>query len=71
MSKFTVAEVKGRINAKFKNSPLSVNAAYYQNECHIRVRAETVQAYFDQGLITEKQLVSLNKWIADLKAKYL
>lgn len=72
MSKFTIAEAKARIEVKAKNAPLSKAAAYYQNECHIRVRADMVVDFCERGYITEAQKEKMMAgYIAQLKNKYL
>lgn len=69
---FTIAEAKARIEAKCKQAPLSKAAAYYQNESHIRVRADMVVDFCQRGYITEAQADKMQAgYIASLKAKFL
>ncbi|WVW37790.1 hypothetical protein Gekk315_00078 [Aeromonas phage Gekk3-15] len=69
---FTITEAKARIEAKCKQAPLSKAAAYFQNDCHIRVRADHVVDFFQRGYITEVQKDKMmNGYIASLKAKFL
>lgn len=69
----TIAEAKALIERKVgKNAPLSKSAAYYQNECHIRVRADKVEDLAVNGYITEAQAAKMQAgYIAQLKASYL
>lgn len=72
MRQFTITEAKARIEAKVKNAPLSKNAAYFQNEAHIRVRADWVVDFCQRGYITEAQAAKMQSgYIAALKEKYL
>jgi nuclear transport factor 2 (NTF2) superfamily protein len=69
---FTIAEAKARIEKKAANAPLSKAAAYYQNDCHIRVRADFVADFCERGYITEAQKEKMmNGYIASLKNKFL
>lgn len=58
--------------AKCKQAPLSKSAAYFQNDSHIRVRADMVVDFCQRGYITEAQAGRMQAgYIASLKAKFL
>lgn len=69
---YTIAEAKASCERRNKTNPLSVNASYAQNECHIRARRDSLESLFANGYISEvqynKMLVS---YIAKLQDKYL
>lgn len=72
MRKFTIAEAKASIERNCKHAPLSVNAAYFQNDSHINCRVYKIREFFELGYITEVQEQKMmNGYIAKLKEKYL
>lgn len=69
----TIAEAKALIERKVgKTAPLSKDAAYFQNECHIRIRADMVRTLRDMGKLSIERAAKMQEgYIATLKNKYL